>query len=245
MMRTHRLLRGVLTVTLLVSASVLRAQERSVAPSPAGTAGAASQSAASGQRSEPEANVNKESEDPAAALKRPSSSVAKLGGMVGMSPETSVFVFNWLNFFLLAAAVLYMLARMLPKAFRTRSESIQKNIVEARVATEEARARLSAVEARLSRLDGEIAALRSEHEKAAADEEQRLRQQAEEEKARILQAADQEIASASAAAQRSLRAYAAEIAVQRAAAQLTITPDDDRVLIENFASKLHAEGSRN
>lgn len=198
---------------------------------------------ASGQRSEPEAAVEKS--DPTEELKKPSPSVIKLGGMVGMNPATSVLVFNWLNFLVLAIAVGYALMKALPKVFRGRTESIQKNIVEARVATEEARARLSAVEARLGKLDDEIAALRADSDRAAAEEEQRLHAQGEEEKARILQAAEQEIAAASAAAQRSLRVYAAEIAVDRAAAQLQITPEDDRVLIENFAGRLGAEGSRN
>ena len=244
-MKPHCLLKGMVAVALLCPLAVLPAQTPAHSVAPAGTAAPASQSTASGQRSEPEANAGKESEDPAAVLKRASPSVIKLGGMVGMGPETSVFVFNWLNFLLLAAAVLYFLAKFLPKTFRTRTETIQKGIVEARVATEEARARLSAVEARLSKLDGEIAALRSESEKGAAEEEQRIHAQAEEEKARILQAAEQEIAAASAAAQRSLRAYAAEIAVQRAAAQLQISPEDDRILIESFAGRLGAEGSRN
>ena len=229
-----------LFVSLALSATpVLTAQ-----PRPAGTAQAASASTASGQPSEVEANTSDRS-DPAEELKKASPSVSKLGGMMGMSPSASVIAFNWLNFLVLAIGIGYVMAKSLPKAFRGRSESIQKNIVEARIATEEARARLSAVEARLGKLDGEIAALRSESDRAAAEEEQRLLAQGEEEKARILQAAEQEIAAASAAAQRSLRAYAAEVAVDRAAAQLQITPEDDRVLIENFAGRLGAEGSRN
>ena len=198
-------------------------------------------SVAAGQLSTSEA----EQSDPAEELKKASPSVAKLGGMVGMGPSASVIAFNWLNFLVLAGAVVYALAKALPKAFRGRTESIQKHIVEARVATEEARSRLSAVEARLGKLDAEIATLRSDGDRAAAEEEQRLHAQGEEEKVRILQAAEQEIAAASAAAQRSLRAYAAEIAVDRAAAQIQITPEDDRVLIENFAGRLGTEGSRN
>ncbi len=247
MTRVPMYLAGLLAVVLLHPALMLLAQTpaHAVAPAPVGTSAPASGSTASGQRSEPEANASKESDDPEAKLKLPSPSVTRLGGMAGMNPTTSVSVFNWLNFLLLAAAVTYGLAKVLPKAFRSRSENIQKGIVEARAATEEARARLSTVEARLGKLDGEIAALRSENDKAAAEEEQRVRAQAEEEKARILHAAEQEIAAASDAAQRSLRAYAAEVAVQRAAAQLHITPEDDRVLIENFAGKLGADGSRN
>ena len=205
------------------------------------TGAAASPSIASGQKYEPEAA---EKPDPAEELKKPSASVTKMGSMLGMKPEAASLAFQWANFLVLAIALIYGLAKALPKAFRGRTEKIQKNIVEARVATEEARARLAAVEERLGKLDGEIAALRSENDQAAAEEEARIHVQLEDEKKRIVEAAEQEIAAASNAAQRSLRAYAAEIAVDQAAKQLNITPDDDRVLIESFASKL-TEGSRN
>lgn len=212
----------------------------------------ASPSVASGQRSEPKANNADSKKNNADSKKEAESgdeaflqspSVVKLGGMLGMKPATASSAFQWLNFLVLAAAVLYGMAKMLPKFYRGRSEVIQKNIVEARVATEEARARLSAVEDRLMRLDSDLAALRADSDRGAADDEQRMAAQIEEEKARIVHAAEQEIAAASAAAQRSLRAYAAGIAVDRAAAELNLSKDDDRMLIESFAAR--AEGSRN
>ncbi len=229
-------------VLLFALCGAARMQAQAAAPAIQAQPGAASPSLASGQRSEPEAEGK---EDPAEALKKPSPSVVKLGGMLGMKPETSVVAFQWFNFLVLAVLVGYGLLKALPKAFRGRTENIQKNLVEARVATEEARVRLSAVEDRLSRLDGEIAALRSENEKAAADEEARIQAQVEDEKKRIVEAAEQEIAAASNAAHRSLRAYAAEIAVDRAAQQLNLSAEDDRLLIESFAGRLGAEGSRN
>jgi F-type H+-transporting ATPase subunit b len=232
---------GALALVLALSMPVLHAQ------APAETPGAASPSVMSGQKSEPDAvpGPAKENAEGGSEAFKKSPSVVKLGGMLGMKPSLASSVFEWFNAIVLLGAVGYGLAKALPKAFRARTEGIQKNIVEARVATEEARVRLAAVEARLSRLDGEIAALRSENEKAAAEEEVRVLAQVEEEKKRIVEAAEQEIAAASNAAQRSLRAYAAEIAVDQAAKQLQITPDDDRLLIESFASKLTTEGSRN
>ncbi|MGI4756559.1 MAG: hypothetical protein ACRYGF_06885 [Janthinobacterium lividum] len=235
-MRKLRLALPVLFLLVFAAPHPVRGQSQ-----PAGAGGEASRSIASGDRSEPEAVEH----DPAEELKKPSPSVTKLGGMVGMTPAASVVAFQWLNFLVLAAVVIYGLVKALPKAFRGRSENIQKSIVEARIATEEARARLGVVEARLGALDGEIAALRTENERAAVEEEQKMHAQAEEEKARILQSAEQEIAAASAAAQRTLREYAAGIAVDRAAAQLHITPEDDRILIESFAKRLGTEGSRN
>jgi len=235
---------ALLAGALTVGVPVVRAQEAGSVVS-----GHASDSTMSGQASEDEAVLShgktEEKEDPTEKLKKPSSSVIKLGGMMGMKPEASVVAFQWVNFLVLAFAVIYGLVKSLPKAFRGRTENIQKNIVEARVATEEARVRLAQVEERLGKLDGEIAALRAENDKAAAEEEARIHEQVEGEKKRIVEAAEQEIAAASNAAQRSLRAYAAEIAVDQAAAKLNISAEDDRVLIESFAGKLGAEGSRN
>ncbi len=222
----------------MLSAPVIPAQTPSPEP--------ASSSTAAGNRSEPEANNGQKRQEASEGTEafRHSPSVIKLGSMVGLSPAAASSVFEWLNFLVLAAAVLYGLFKALPRVFHGRSESIQKDIVEARVATEQANTRLSAIEERLSRLDGEIAAIRSESERDAVAEEERVKQQITEETQRILAAADQEIAAASSQAERSLRAYAADLAVDRAASNLVISTDDDRVLIQNFAGKL-TEGSRN
>ena len=142
-------------------------------------------------------------------------------------------------------AILYALAKALPKLFHGRTDTIQKNIVEARVATEEANLRLAGVEARLSKLDGEIAAIKAESEREIAAEAERVKQQIVDETQRILEAADQEIAAASAQAGRNLRAFAAEIAVDRAAGRMEISAEDDRALIQNFAARLTAAGGKN
>ncbi|GAA3757859.1 ATP synthase F0 subunit B [Terriglobus aquaticus] len=212
------------------------------------TSSPAAPSTASGQRAEPTSALNgtepAEKKDAAEALKEPSPVVKKLGGMMGMSPQAAQTAFNWLNFAVLAGAILYALAKALPKTFRARTEGIQKHIVDARVATDAANARLSAVEARLSKLDDEIASIRAESERESAEEEARTKQHIAEETERILKSAEQEIAAASAQAQRNLRAYAAGVAVDRAASRLEISDADDRALIQNFAAKL-GQGSTN
>lgn len=206
---------------------------------------AASTSPESGHKGEPEANSEekkKEAEEGSEAFKK-SPAVIALGKKLGMSPETASSVFTWFNFVLIAAAVAYGLGRMLPKTFRGRTEGIQKNLVEARTATEEANARLSGVEARLAKLDQEIAALRSQSEKDAAADEARIRESLAEEKQRILEAAEQEIASAQGQAERSLREYAAKLAVERAAQSMSITPEQDSALVREFASRLASKES--
>ena len=229
------------TLALLVMGAVL------AIPAAQGQAPATgSDSLASGQGATPVANSEQKKEEAADGTEafRKSPSVVKLGGMLGMQPTTASSVFEWLNFLVLAGAILYALAKALPKVFHGRTATIQKNIVEARLATEEANLRLAGVEARLSKLDGEIAAIKAESEREAAAEAERVKQQIVDETQRILQAADQEIAAASAQAGRSLRAFAAEIAVDRAAQRMEISADDDRALIQSFAARL-TPGGRN
>ena len=101
--------------------------------------------------------------------------------------------------------------KSLPKAFRNRNTAIQKSLVDARTATEEATARLNSVEARLSKLDEQIAGMRAQAEADSARDEQRIKANIEEEKAKILAAAEQEIAAATTQAQRQIQQYAAEL----------------------------------
>lgn len=172
---------------------------------------------------------------------RHSKAVAKLGSMVGMSAEQAATVFEILNFLVLAVGVGYLAMKTLPKTFRERNSTIQRHLVDARTATEEASARLNAVEARLSKLDSEIAGMRTHLEAETARDEQRLRASVEEEAAKILAAADSEIQAATAAARRELQRHAAELAIEHASQRLVVTAETDRELIQGFAQRLMAD----
>jgi F-type H+-transporting ATPase subunit b len=161
-----------------------------------------------------------------------------------MSPDTSFNVFTIFNLVVLFGAVGYGLAKALPKAFRDRSTKIQKGLVDARTATEEASSRLNAVEDRLSKLDDQIASMRTQAEADSARDEVRIKASVEDEKAKILAAAEAEIQSATTLARREIQKYAAELAIDQAARKLVITADTDRLLVEAFANKLGA-GSKN
>jgi F-type H+-transporting ATPase subunit b len=175
---------------------------------------------------------------------RMSAPVVKLGALLGMKPETAANVFTLFNIFVLFAGVGYGLLKVLPKAFRNRTTTIQKHLVDARTATEEATARLSSVEARLSKLDEQIAAMRQQAEADSARDEQRILASVEEEKNKIVAAAEAEIQSATTTARRAIQKYAAELAIEQAARKLVVTAETDRLLVESFANKL-GEGSKN
>jgi F-type H+-transporting ATPase subunit b len=175
---------------------------------------------------------------------RLSAPVVKLGAMLGMKPETAANVFTIFNILVLFAGVGYGLLKVLPKTFRNRTTAIQKHLVDARTATEEATARLSSVEARLSKLDEQIAAMRQQAEADSARDEQRILASVEEEKNKIVATAEAEIQSATTSARRAIQKYAAELAIEQAARKLVVTAETDRLLVESFANKL-GEGSKN
>ena len=104
-----------------------------------------------------------------------SPTVKKLGHMLGMSADTASTVFIVFNFVVLVIGIGYLLMKMLPKAFRARSTNIQKQLVDARTATEEAQARLGSVEARLAKLDEQIAEMKHQAEADLAREENAFR----------------------------------------------------------------------
>lgn len=224
-----------MTPTRLVSAQQMVAQAEPAMPPEV-----------SGRTSRPAAEspeVNKEEKDVNEAYLH-SASVKWIASRLGMSTESAATVFQVVNFVVLAAGILWLLAKMLPKTFRARNSAIQKHLVDARTATEEASARLSGVEERLKKLDEQIAAMKSQAEKDSEAEEARIKAAVEEEKQKILSTAEQEIAAATSQAHRQLQQYAAELAIEQAAKKLVVTAETDRLLIQNFARRLGGDDSK-
>jgi len=169
---------------------------------------------------------------------RHSPTVQKLGRIFGLNAEQAATAFTLINFLILAIAVGYGLLKLLPKTFAARSSRIQKQLVDARTATEEASARLNSVEARLSKLDEQIAGMRQQAEDDAKREERRIRANVEDEKAKIVAAAEAEIQAATASARRDIQQFAAGLAIEQAARKLIVTAETDRLLVESFAHHL-------
>jgi F-type H+-transporting ATPase subunit b len=225
-----KLLPGLMLAALFIAPAhhIARAQESTPA------------AASSGASSTPEAQSpekNKQEEDENEAY-RHSAAVRALGAKLGMNPEQAATAFTVANFVVLALLVGWFLIKTLPKTFRDRNTAIQKHLVDARTATEEASVRLNNVEARLGKLDEQIAAMRAQAEKDAAADEQRIKASVEEEKQKILTAAEQEIVSATANAQRQIQQYAAELAIGQAAKKLVVSAETDRLLVQQFARRL-------
>jgi F-type H+-transporting ATPase subunit b len=215
---------------LLAPMHPLRAQAAPAAQTQATSAAASSQP-----------SMASEQEIDEKAAYRHSEMVRKVGKIFGMDAEQAATSFEIFNFTILAILLIWLLVKTLPKTFRNRSGVIQKQLVDARTATEEAAIRLSGVEARLSKLDEQIEAMRAQAEKDSAADELRIKASVEEEKQKILTAAEQEIAAATTHARRQLQQYAAELAIDQAAQKLVVSAETDRLLVQAFASRLAGE----
>ena len=165
--------------------------------------------------------------------------VESIGKALGLSVDATARIFEWINTLIILLVIVLPIAKFLPKALRKRRETLKQNLEEARKTTTDANARLSAVEAQLSRLDEEIAKIRAQVESEITQDETRIKSTIGEETARIVAAAEQEISVAAAQAQRGLKAFAADLAIDQAVKQLTLTAENDRALIEEFVE--HAD----
>ena len=198
-----------------------------------GSSGTSAMTAAANRQNE----AGAEQADETAVYKK-SASVRAIGRIFHLSPDAASASFEYFNFAILAGVILFYGVKLVPKMFRERQNKIDQQLVEARTATDEANARLKVVEDRLGRLDQEIEELRKRAEQEGAGDEQRIKQSIEEERRKIVAAAEQEISAASATAERGLRNFAAELAMARALGHLQLTEKQDRVLVQDFGAGL-------
>jgi F-type H+-transporting ATPase subunit b len=162
--------------------------------------------------------------------------VHTLARVFHLDVETTARLFELLNFAILALAIVIPLFRILPRIIRQRSANLRHSLESARKVTADANERLSAVEAKLAKLDEEIAQIHAHVEEESKNDEARIKSTIEEERNRIVAAAEQEIAAAAANAKRGLRHFAADLAIEQAAKQMELTPETDRALIAEFVS---------
>jgi F-type H+-transporting ATPase subunit b len=188
------------------------------------------------------AGEDKADNNDTAAFKQ-SGAVRFIAKKLGISVETASLLSFLFNFAVIAGIILWVGRKHLPGLFSARTAAIQKAMQEAQKASEEARRRLADIESRLMRLDGEIGMMRDTAEKEAAAEEARIHTAVQEESRKIVEGAQQEIASAAKAARRELTAYAADLAVGLAQKQIRVDAATDQALVRNFAGHLGTSSS--
>ncbi len=213
--------------------AVLPAQQSLAQAAPEDRTPSAAANARSGEQALKQ--ETKDSEAESTDKYRHSATVQWIAKVVHVDDETAAKGFEWINFAVVLLAVGIPLFRILPGVFRKRAEALSLDLETARAATADANSRLNAVEAKLAGLDAEIAAIRRQVEEEMLGDEQRIKASVGEEATRIVAAAEQEITVAGALAQRELKQYAANLAVERALTRLTLNEATDRQLIAEFA----------
>jgi len=162
--------------------------------------------------------------------------------MLHLPLDVTVDILLGINFAIIFFAIAIPLSKAMPKLIRKRSQTLSRDLNDARKATTDAQARLSAVEAQLAGLGEEIKKLSAQVEQESLEDEKRIKASIGEESARIVAAAEQEIHAALAQAKRGLRTLAADLAVGQAEKQITLTPETDRALIAEFVAGVASEG---
>jgi F-type H+-transporting ATPase subunit b len=188
------------------------------------------QTAASSSKPEPKSEADEVN------AYRHSASVQWFAKLLHVDVETAATGFEYINFAIIALAIGIPLFKMLPKVFRQRSARLGADLEVAQAKTADANERLSVVEAKMAGLDAEIAAIRKQVEEEMRADEARHKVSIEEETARIVAAAEHEIVMAGSQAQRGLKKFAADLAIDRALSTLTLDAEADRALIAEFAA---------
>ena len=171
-----------------------------------------------------------------------SNMVARFGRAIGIDAHAMYWVSLVINFAILAGFFWMLLKSRLPQMFRDRSNAIQKALKEAHDASADASRRLADIETRLSKLDTEVADIRAAAEREAAAEEERIRASAEEDKHKVVEAAESEIAAIARSARHDLKSFAASLAVDIAAHKIKVDDNTDQALVREFVGHLGKDG---
>lgn len=155
-------------------------------------------------------------------------------------------LFDWINFIILVAVLVYVLRKPLAQFFAGRSSALEHDLEEARKAFEAARAQLAEAEEKMRRLDEHIAAYKAAAMREQETERERLRRAAEEEAQRVLASARAMIESATQAARLELKSAAAIEAVAMAERIIRERLDDAARarLVSQFLNGIGTGGNR-
>lgn len=169
-----------------------------------------------------------------------SAGAAEEGGKA--ATERANELFKWINFAIVAVALIWIFARVLPPKFRQNADTISSAIAKATVAKAEADRQMSDAEVRLLRLPQEIAQFRAAAQREAFAEAERLRGITRNDVEKVALAATAEIEAAERAARLQLKVIAANRAVDGAESLLAkeLTPKTQESLVSSFVASLEA-----
>ena len=147
------------------------------------------------------------------------------------------------NFAMLVTLIVLLLRSRLPPIFRNRTELIHQSLEDARRASTGAKKRLLAIESRFAEIGLEIMAIQLSADQEWKAEEDRIRTATAEDKRRIAEMVEKEIAVAVDRARHELKAHAADLAVTLAATRIHLDISTDQALVRDFIDQLGRNGN--
>jgi len=165
----------------------------------------------------------------------------------GEAHGTDLTPWKWANFAMLAALLGYMIKKSAGPFFQGRNDEIQKALVEAKIAREEAETRAAEMDRRMANLEAEIQLLRDNSAKEMQAEAGRIQADTEKQLARLQEVAQQEIEASAKIATSDLRAFSSSLALQLAEQKIRtqLTPDRQGSLVSSFIDRMRAKGGSN
>lgn len=172
---------------------------------------------------------------------------ASPGAAAERAEQTEDKTWEWVNFGILVLGLGYLLGRTLPPFFKSRTDDIQKDIVDAQKTKQEAESRAADIERRVSALGADVEAFRTQAKSEMAQEGERIRQETARLIEKTAQQAELEIATAAKNASRELQAHAAKLALDLAEQRIRtrLNASTESGLIDDFVSDLKIERSSN
>ena len=146
-------------------------------------------------------------------------------------------VFNLVFF---VGLLVYILRRPIGESLRMRREGIRQQLMRAQEERDAATAKLKEVDARLANLEEEVAAVRQQAQREAAEEKERIARSTEDDARKLREQAQREIESAGKVARQQLRRFAAEQSVRIAEEMIRreMRPEDDVRLLNGYVVDL-------
>jgi F0F1-type ATP synthase membrane subunit b/b' len=149
-------------------------------------------------------------------------------------------LFRWLNFLLVIGALAYLIGKFGAPYFRSRALAIGKSIGEASQTRTTAERELHEASEKLANVEREIEQERRAGERESEADRERIRVLTKSEVEKISQAGRAEIAAAERAGNQEVRAIAAKLAIERAAALIRaeMNPAAEAALFDSFVAEL-------
>ena len=151
-------------------------------------------------------------------------------------------IYKLINFALLVGLLVYFLRAPVGAYFRTRSDTVRRELVQAAALRTEAERQLGDVRSQLAALPAELEDLRRRGEEELVNEKARMKAATEKAREQLLDRTRRDIDFQFRQARRELVAHTADLAMNLARTRIerVITPEDQKRLIDRYTAEVHS-----